>query len=69
MDTEPNFVDIGTFAILLPAYLLLKPHIKRLPIPSSDIDSGIRIGYIYKDIIVKRDFDTAKSIKIGFFVK
>ena len=42
----PISLDIGTFAIPLSPYVLIKNHIKRVPIPSLDTDTGIRIGYI-----------------------
>ena len=42
----PILLDIGTFAIPLSTYTLIKPHIKWVPITISDTDAGIRIGYI-----------------------
>ena len=42
----PILVDTGTFAIHLSMYVLIETHIKGVPIPRSDTDSGIRIGYI-----------------------
>ena len=42
----PVLVDIGTFVIPLSMYVLIKTHIKRVPVPISDIDAGVRIGSI-----------------------
>ena len=44
----PILVDIGTFAVPLRTYLLIKTDIKGVPIPSPDKDTCIRIGYIKK---------------------
>ena len=42
----PISLDIGTFAIPLSMYVLIKNHIKRVPITSLDTYTRIRIGYI-----------------------
>ena len=42
----PISLDIGTFAIPLSTYALIKPHIKWVPIPTLVTDTGIWIGYI-----------------------
>ena len=42
----PISLDIGTVAIPLSMYVLIKNRIKRVPIPSLDTDTGIGIGYI-----------------------
>ena len=39
-------INIGTFAITLLTYVLIKPHIKWVPIPTLVTDTGIWIGYI-----------------------
>ena len=41
-----GLLDLGNFSIPLSSYVLIKPHTKQVPIPLSDIDTGIRIDYI-----------------------
>ena len=42
----PILVDIGTFAVPLLTYALIKTHIKGVPIPSLYKYASISIGYI-----------------------
>ena len=48
----PILVNIGTFSIPLSTYILIKTHIKGVPILSLDKDTSIRICYIKFFIIV-----------------
>ena len=41
----PILVDIGTFEVHLLTYVLIKYHLKGVPIPISDKDECIRIGH------------------------
>ena len=41
----PISINIGTFDIPLLMHVLIKPHIKRVEIPISDTNAGIRIYY------------------------
>ena len=42
----PILVDIGSFTIPLSTNVMIKTQIKRITIPISDNDAGIRIDYI-----------------------
>ena len=48
----PIFLDVGTFYIPLSTYVLIKTHVKWVPIPRSDTYTGIRIVHIQIYIIV-----------------
>ena len=62
----PISVDIGTFAILLSMYVLIKTYIKRVPITISDTDAGNRISYFKYILWLKRYWYIKKHQNWGF---
>ena len=65
----PNLLDVGTFDIPLLTCELIKPHIKRVLIPRLYTDTGIRIGYVFKYIIVEEIKGYQKASNLDFIVK
>ena len=64
----PILANIGTFAVPLSIYVLIKAHIKGVQIPRLDKDACIRICYILKAIIVEEILVSQKASTFVFLV-